>query len=173
MINRVGSVSYTIKIGLDIHNVIGRKINNQGYVLLKIPTHPYSMSNGYIFEHRVVFEIIIGKYLGNDVVIHHLNEVKNDNRFGNLSLMERGEHTRKHHLGSKRSQEARNNNSIAQIKLNKTGTKHHGYKNVDKEVENLYEKGVPVAQIAELTNITRRTVYNKIEYLGLKENEKV
>lgn len=159
---------YTIKIGMDIHNVNGRKSNGEGYVLLKIPTHPYAHSNGYVFEHRVMFESVIDAYLADDVIIHHINGVKDDNRFSNLQMMDRGYHTKVHHKGSKRSKETRRRNSIATIKLGWVGKKHPMYKDVDDQLKELYMQGVPVAKIAEFTGVTRRTVYNKIENLGLK-----
>lgn len=163
-------ISYSIKIGYDIHNVIGKKTCDEGYVFLKMPTHPYAMSNGYVLEHRAIFESVTGVYLSGDVIIHHLNGVKNDNRFGNLQMMGRGEHTTLHHKGSKRSKETRRRNSIANIKRGFVGTKHPMYKDVDKQVEELYKKGVPVARIANMTDVTRRTVYNKLDYLGLRGN---
>src|SRR5690606_28227193 len=167
-----GPNKYTIKIGMDIHNVTGRKKSNEGYVLLKIPTHPYAQSNGYVLEHRVVFETIIDTYLTDNVIVHHINGVKDDNRFANLQIMDRGHHTKLHHEGSKRSEETRKRNSIATIKLGWVGNKHPGYKNIDRDLQELYRQGVPVAKIAELTGVTRRTVYNKIEKLGLKKEEK-
>lgn len=167
-----GSVRYTLKIGMDIHNVVGRKTNNEGYVLLKIPTHPFCMSNGYVLEHRVIFESIINRYLEGDVVVHHLNGIKDDNRFSNLSLMNRSEHTTLHHKGAERSEQARENNSIAQIKLNRVGVKHQNYKNIDEDVKKLFEQGVPVSNIADLTKVTKRTVYNRIKKLELKGNDK-
>lgn len=165
-------IRYTIKIGLDIHNVVGKKKNSEGYVLLKIPTHPFAQSNGYIFEHRVIYESIIDAYLGDDVIIHHINGKKDDNRFANLQMMDRGEHTTLHHKGAKRSKETRKRNSIAAIKLGWVGNKHPMYKDVDDKLKQLYLQGVPVTKIAELTGVTRRTVYNKIEKLGLKRGMK-
>src|SRR5699024_7530836 len=159
---------YTIKIGLDIHNVNGRKMNNEGYVLLKIPTHPLSFSNGYVLEHRVVFESIIGAYLDKEVIVHHINGIKHDNRFSNLQMMDRGYHTTLHHKGAKRSEETRKRNSIAALKLGWTGNKHPMYKDIDEKLKELYKQGVPVSKIAELTGVTRRTVYTRIEKMNLK-----
>lgn len=162
---------YSIKIGLDIHNVLGKKQNSEGYFLLKIPTHPKAYKNGYILEHRVVFESVIGFYLDSDVIVHHKNKNKKDNRFANLQLMDRGEHTKLHHKGAKRNEEIRRKNSLATIKLGWVGGNHPNYKNVDEDVKSLYLQGVPVLKIAELTGVNRRTIYNRIEKLGLKEKK--
>lgn len=164
-------VRYSIKIGLDIHNVLGKKQTNEGYVLLKIPTHPNAYENGYVLEHRVIFESVVGFYLDPNIIVHHKNENKKDNRFANLQIMDRGMHTRLHHKGVERSKETRKKNSIATIKLGWVGSSHPNYKNVDEDVKSLYLQGGPVLKIAELTGVTRRTIYNRLEKLGLKEKK--
>ncbi|MFD2307984.1 HNH endonuclease [Enterococcus termitis] len=160
--------NYSLKIGLDIHNVLGKKLSGDGHILLKIPTHPNAQSNGYVFEHRVIFESIVGFYLDPEIVIHHINEDKQDNRFANLQMMDKSEHTILHHKGAKRSEETKKRNSIATIKLGWVATNHPNYKNIDKDVKELYSQGVPVAKIAEMTGVTRRTIYNRLKKIGLK-----
>jgi len=86
----------------------GRKKTSKGYVMVIDRRHPRSKNNrGYIFEHIVVMEKYIGRYLKNDEVVHHINGVKDDNRIKNLQLTTHGEHTRLHHLGAKRSDKTR------------------------------------------------------------------
>jgi len=55
----------------------GRKIH-RGYVLVRNIKHPYQ-SKGYVREHRIVVEKIIGRYLLPKEEVHHLGE-KDDNR---------------------------------------------------------------------------------------------
>ena len=54
------------------------------YVKIKID-HPFS-KKGFVLEHRLVVEKFIGRYLKPEEVVHHINEIKNDNRIGNLFL---------------------------------------------------------------------------------------
>ena len=61
----------------------GRTMHAQGYVCIYIPTHPYS-NNGYVFEHRLVMEHKLGRYLKPKERVHHINEIKDDNRPENL-----------------------------------------------------------------------------------------
>lgn len=62
----------------------GRK-NLYGYILLRLPTHPSNVG-GYVFEHRVIIEKQIGRYLHRWEVVHHINKKKDDNSLENLML---------------------------------------------------------------------------------------
>ena len=64
----------------------GRKINFYGYILIYNPKHPFRQNDNYVFEHRVVMEKHLGRYLTKKEVVHHINEVKDDNRIENLIL---------------------------------------------------------------------------------------
>jgi len=75
----------------------GRMLDASGYVLLKFPEHPDSNNLGYVREHRLVMEQSIGRYLTKEEVVHHLNEIKDDNRIENLELMTRTQHIDHHH----------------------------------------------------------------------------
>lgn len=86
----------------------GKKTNYKGYVLVLNKEHPRANRNGgYVFEHILIMEQYLGRYLNDDEIVHHLNEIKDDNRIENLELMTVGEHTKLHHIGSKRSFETR------------------------------------------------------------------
>jgi len=74
----------------------GGRLIKDGYVLLYCPEHPKAKSKGYVFEHRLIMEQIIGRYLRNDEVVHHKNGIKDDNRKKNLELMTDSEHKSLH-----------------------------------------------------------------------------
>lgn len=67
----------------------GRKLSPQGYVLLYRPEHPATRADGWIMEHRVVMEGVLGRELFPYEQVHHKNGVRDDNRPANLELWER------------------------------------------------------------------------------------
>lgn len=78
---------------------IGRKFKNQvGYIMIKLPSHPFADSSGYVFEHRLVMEKHIGRYLEPIEIVHHKNHIRDDNKIENLELFgSHSEHKKKHH----------------------------------------------------------------------------
>lgn len=71
---------------------------NRGYIMIKKPDHPFRDNKGYIHEHRLIMEKHLGRYLTKDEVVHHINEVKDDNRIENLQLFPNNtEHIKYHH----------------------------------------------------------------------------
>jgi hypothetical protein len=80
----------------------GRRYNSSGYVLIYSPNHPFKDKLGYVREHRLVMEKKIERYLKKDEIIHHKNEIKDDNRIENLELTNITKHNIHHKLGKKR-----------------------------------------------------------------------
>jgi hypothetical protein len=64
----------------------GRTVDRDGYVLVRANGHPHGTSSGYIREHRLVMEKVLGRYLEPGEVVHHINAITSDNRAENLKL---------------------------------------------------------------------------------------
>jgi hypothetical protein len=80
----------------------GRAIDKDGYVIVFCPHHPHARKHTrYMFEHRLVMEQKLGRYLSPNEVVHHKNRNKQDNRPENLELFQSNAAHLKHELTGK------------------------------------------------------------------------
>lgn len=93
----------------EAHKISGighKKKRSDGYIAVYYPDHPKSNKAGYIMEHDLIMERMIGRHLKDDEVVHHVNGIKDDNRMENLILMKfkehSGHHMKKRHMEKKR-----------------------------------------------------------------------
>lgn len=73
-----------------------KKKRCDGYIAVYFPDHPNSNKEGYIMEHILVMEAILGRWVKEDEVVHHINKNREDNRKENLMLMTASEHISMH-----------------------------------------------------------------------------
>ncbi len=100
----------------------GRLKTSTGYIIVRCEGHPRtSEGHPYVFEHILVMEAYLGRYLTINEIIHHINGRKDDNRIENLELIDRSKHM-KHHIqdiiNNDRFKEAwkkRNRNSLGRF----------------------------------------------------------
>lgn len=76
----------------------GGRYETQGYVFIYSPNHPRvkNQKRKYVFEHILVIEKKIGRFLKNNEVVHHINGIRNDNKINNLILFTRAQHMKFH-----------------------------------------------------------------------------
>lgn len=73
-----------------------RKKHSGGYILVYAPQNQNADKHGFVLEHRLVMESVIGRPLVAEEYVHHKNGNKADNRPENLMITDMREHARMH-----------------------------------------------------------------------------
>lgn len=75
----------------------GTYLTADGYVAQYAPDHPDAAPRkGYVLQHRLVAEQIVGRPLRRSEIVHHRNHDRADNRPTNLEVTTRSRHIRGH-----------------------------------------------------------------------------
>ena len=74
----------------------GIRKKRDGYIEIYSPTHPNANSRHCVYEHQLVAEKMIGRYLKKGEVVHHLDFNKSNNDPANLLVLTKSEHTKLH-----------------------------------------------------------------------------
>lgn len=67
-----------------------------GYWYRYRPSHPAANTRGYVLEHRLVMEAMLGRLLTPDEAVHHIDRNKGNNAPDNLQVLTWEEHARLH-----------------------------------------------------------------------------
>ena len=94
-------------------------MNSGGYLLSYRPRHPYRRYDGYVKAARLIMEEYLHCFLSPKInIVHHKNEIKDDDRLENLEVMSPSEHMR-HHNYNQSPETAR------KISNSKKGNQYH------------------------------------------------
>ena len=74
----------------------GRRVTDGGYIAVYCPDHPKAGKRRSVYEHILVVEDYIGRYLNDDECVHHIDGNKHNNAIENLLLMSSSDHMRIH-----------------------------------------------------------------------------
>lgn len=79
----------------------GRVRHPEGYIQIRLKGHPRSGQRGYVFEHILVAENMLGRPLTATEEVHHRNHIRDDNRPENLEVFpSHSEHQRLHWIAN-------------------------------------------------------------------------
>jgi hypothetical protein len=79
----------------------GRIYDGQGYIMVLNKKHPFCKKNGYVYEHRLVIEQYLGRYMLSSEHTHHINKIRDDNRIKNLMVFRDSRTHRKYEFGKR------------------------------------------------------------------------
>ena len=72
-------------------------MTQKGYMRVRVPNHPFAQSGGWVHEHRLVMEEVLGRFLDPSEIVHHLDGDRLNNSPANLALVEsNGAHVKVH-----------------------------------------------------------------------------
>jgi hypothetical protein len=93
--------------------IYSRVRQSTGYIQIFTQGHPVADKRGYVYEHRLVAEKAIGRYLSRKNRVHHVNGVRHENQNTNLVICEDDAY---HHLLHFRQQAFRATGSVHAVK---------------------------------------------------------
>jgi len=138
---------------LNLTKVKKQKVVQWGdFVYEHIPEHPQAFdSNGYVYQHILVAEKMLGRRLKEDELVYHVNGDKTDNRPENLKVTTKSKRFRHRETSKVKT---------AKTKAKK-GKEHHNAK-MDKEkvikARSMYEEGMSQRDIAEHFDVSFYTI---------------
>jgi hypothetical protein len=74
--------------------------NREGYLQIKCKDHPDSDSCGYVFVHRILAEIKLGRKILSNEEVHHIDGDPTNMRLDNLEVLSKSQHM-SHHMTEK------------------------------------------------------------------------
>lgn len=76
----------------------GRRKKTAGYVEIYCPDHPNANKRKCVYEHQLIVEKHIGRYIKKGEVVHHIDGNKANNDISNLLLLTSSEHAKLHQI---------------------------------------------------------------------------
>lgn len=78
------------------YRYVHRVIDPRGYILIFNPLHPFAKGKGYVYEHRLVMERYLKRFLQSNEIVHHKDGNPQNNDIKNLLLTTKSGHKKIH-----------------------------------------------------------------------------
>lgn len=76
----------------------GRRIKTNGYAEIYMPSHPNVSKRNTVYEHTLIAEKMLGRYLKKGEIVHHIDFNKSNNNPNNLVVLTSSNHMRLHNM---------------------------------------------------------------------------
>ena len=89
------AIKASARRGLDSHRWRGGEYYSKGRVMKYFPDHP-NANKKHVLRSRLVMEQHLGRYLTSEELVHHINEIIDDDRIENLQVVSPKQHAEIH-----------------------------------------------------------------------------
>lgn len=161
----------------------GRTVSSHGYMLIRMPNHPRVNKNGYIYEHTLVAEKILGRPLKKGEIVHHIDENRQNNSEENIAIKKSiAYHKVEHRNNNSKLRSPGEDNPLIEClcgcgalfrKYDLSGRPRqfisggHSKRKLTNlkiiEIIELLEKGYSKVKVAEMLGINRKSIYKAKE----------
>jgi hypothetical protein len=93
--------------------------------MVHMPEHHAANSKGYVPEHRLVMEQMLGRPLSSEEIVHHIDRNQGNNLPDNLQIMTQSEHAAMHHAEASAARWAHHYDAC--VKCGTTEREHKGH----------------------------------------------
>lgn len=140
----------------------GRRKDSDGYIQVYSPNHPNRTVRNEVPEHRLIMEQQLGRFLEPEEIVHHKNEVKDDNRIDNLELIDsNGNHVKLHLVDLPRDlfNRAHSSPEAAEKANARIIASRNSPTPRQKQVLDLWNKGLNRGEIAKILGFSAKAVH--------------
>ena len=150
---------------------------NETYEYIYLPEHPKSHKDGCIYKHRYMMELLLGRVLDDDEIVHHKDEDRKNNNINNLEIKTNSKHISDHMGGEIKECVCPicNTNFLPKSKKIVYCSGKCSHRNQERivwptkeELENLVWE-IPTTKIAKMIGVSDKAIDKRCKNLGIRK----